>query len=359
MLIPRLLRWLALAGAVFALAGCTTLSYFWQAFNGQMEVQRLARPVEEVLADGATGAELKRKLAYAQRARDFASRELALPDNRSYRLYADLQRPYVVWNVFAAPELSLTMKTQCFPVAGCVPYRGYFAKQAADAHAAELRAGGDDVYVGGVPAYSTLGWFNDPLLSTFVRFPELEIARLIFHELAHQVAYAKDDTTFNESYAVAVEEEGLKRWVKGNATPEELARYDTFKARQRDLIAALMSARTRLEGMYAGSGDDAARRAGKAQAIAALQADYVTLKAGWKLTDEEAKRYDEWFYRDLNNARLGSVAVYTAHVAAFARLIAQDAGDMQKFHARVKALAKLPRDERKRQLATIEQEQAK
>ena len=349
-----LVRWLVLACAVWALAGCATLSYFWQAFNGQMEVRRLSRPVEEVLADSSTGAELKRKLAYAQRAREFASRELALPDNRSYRLYADLKRPYVVWNVFAAPELSLTMKTQCFPVAGCVPYRGYFAKEAAEVHAAELRAGGDDVYVGGVPAYSTLGWFDDPLLNTFVRFPELEIARLIFHELAHQVAYAKGDTTFNESYAVAVEEEGIKRWIKGNATPEELARYDTFKARQRDLIATLMRARDRLEGVYAGGGDDTARRARKAQAIAALRADYATLKAGWNLTEEEAKRYDDWFYRDLNNARLGSVAVYTAHVAAFARLIAQDGGDMQKFHARVKALAALPRDERRQRLAAVQ-----
>ena len=354
MAMPRLLRWLALAGAVFALAGCTTISYFWQAFNGQMEVQRLARPVEEVLADSSTGADLKRKLAYAQRARDFANRELALPDNRSYRLYADLKRPYVVWNVFAAPELSLTMKTSCFPVAGCVPYRGYFTKEAADAHAAQLRAGGDDVYVGGVPAYSTLGWFNDPLLNTFVRFPELEIARLIFHELAHQVAYAKNDTSFNESYAVAVEEEGLKRWIKGNATPEELTRYTTFKARQRDLIAALMQARKRLAAVYAGGVDDTARRAGKAQAIEALRADYASLKQVWKLTDEETRRYDDWFNRDLNNARLGSVAVYTEHVAAFARLIAQDAGDMQKFHARVKALAALPRDERKQRLANIE-----
>ncbi len=350
----RVLRYLSLACAVLVLPGCATLSYFWQAFNGQMELRRLSRPVEEVLADSATGADLKRKLAYAQRARDFASRELGLPDNRSYRLYADLKRPYVVWNVFAAPELSLTMKTSCFPVAGCVPYRGYFAKDDADAHAAELRAGGDDVYVGGVPAYSTLGWFDDPLLNTFVRYPELEIARLIFHELAHQVAYAQGDTSFNESYAVAVEEEGIKRWITGNATPEELARHTTFKARQHDLIATLMRARTWLEGAYAAGGDDAARRAAKAQAIAALQADYLTLKAGWKLTEEEAKRYDDWFYRDLNNARLGSVAVYTEHVAAFARLIAEDGGDMQKFHARVKALAALPRDERKQRLTAVQ-----
>ena len=343
---------LALAAA-WLVSGCGALSYYWQAFSGQMEVRRLSRPVEEVLADTSTGAELRRKLAYAQRVRAFASSELGLPENRSYRVYADVQRPYVVWNVFAAPVLSLTLNTECFPVAGCVPYRGYFAKDAADAHAAQLRAGGDDVYVGGVPAYSTLGWFDDPLLSTFIRFPDLEIARLIFHELAHQVAYVKDDTTFNESYAVAVEEEGLRRWTKGNATPDELQRYQQFKARQHGLIDLLMGARTRLGDLYAGAGDDAARRAGKQQVIEALKADYVKLRAAWRLEGDEARRYDEWFYRDLNNARLGSVAVYTDYVPGFAHLLARAGGDMQKFHLAVQQLAALPREQRKTQLIDL------
>ena len=351
---PAGLRNALVAGlCAITFSGCTTISYFWQAFAGQMEVRRLSRPVEEVLADSATGADLKRRLEYATRARDFASQELALPDNRSYRLYADLQRPFVVWNVFVAPELSLDLKTFCFPVAGCVPYRGYFAKEVADTLAAELRQAGDDVYVSGVPAYSTLGWFDDPLLNTFMRFPELEIARLIFHELAHQVAYVKDDTTFNESYAVAVEDEGIKRWIKLNATPAQITLFESYRQRQRELIGLLMRGRERLGMVYAGSGGAAVQRTAKAQVIEALKLEYAGLKEGWNLTEAEKITYDGWFFRGLNNARLGTVAVYTEHVARFARMIVEAGGDMQKFHTNVKNLAALPKAERLVRLGAV------
>jgi len=346
----RRLQIIALLLAAGVLSGCSAISYYWQAFNGQMEVRRLSRPVEEVLADETTGAELKRKLAYAARAREFASRELGLPENRSYRVYADVKRPYVVWNVFAAPELSLELKTQCFPVAGCVSYRGYFAKEDAEAHAAILRRAGDDVYTGGVPAYSTLGWFDDPLLNTFMHWPDLDIARLIFHELAHQVAYARDDTTFNESYAVAVEEEGLRRWVQREATPAQVAEYERFRVRQKQLVALLMRGRAALAAVYAEAGDDAGKRGGKAKALAELKAEYRHLRAGWHLAEAQVRAYDEWFERDLNNARLGSVAVYTDLVPAFARMMEEERGNMAAFHARVKALAELPRAERVKQL---------
>ena len=335
------------------LSGCSALSYYWQAFNGQIEVGRRAQPVEQVLADPAASAELKRKLAYALRARDFASRELGLPDNPSYRRYADLQRPYVVWNVFSAPALSLTLNTHCFPVAGCVPYRGYFAEAAAEREAAVLRAAGDDVYVGGVPAYSTLGWFDDPLLNTFMHSPDLEIARLIFHELSHQLAYVKDDTAFNESYAVAVEEEGIRRWAAAHATPEQRAHYERLRARQQQLTQVLLHRRERLAAVYAGDASATEKRAGKAAAISALLADYAALSAGWGLSDAERRRYDAWFARDLNNARLGAMAVYTELVPAFARLIAHERGNMPAFHARVQELAALPRAERRSRLAAI------
>ena len=346
----RMLPGALLLSGLLWLPGCSALSYYWQALNGQMDVGRRARPVEEVLASGTANAELKRKLIYAQRAREFASRELGLPDNQSYRRYADVQRPYVVWNVFSAPSLSLTLNTHCFPVAGCVPYRGYFAEAAAQREAAALRAAGDDVYVGGVPAYSTLGWFDDALLNTFIHYPDLEIARLIFHELAHQVTYVKDDTAFNESYAVAVEEEGLKRWAAANAPTAEVRGYEAFKLRQRELVNLLMRARAALTEVYAGSGDDAARRAGKAGTIDTLKAEYEILKRSWGLSADETRRYDDWFYRDLNNARLGSAAIYTEHVAAFARLLAREGGSMPAFHKAVKVLAALPREERIKQL---------
>ena len=346
----RRLKLFALLLAASVLSGCSAISYYWQAFNGQMEIRRLSRPVEAVLADDATGPELKRKLAYAARAREFASRELGLPDNRSYRVYADVKRPYVVWNVFAAPELSLELKTQCFPVAGCVPYRGYFAKEDAEAYGATLRAEGNDVYAGGVPAYSTLGWFDDPLLNTFMHYPDLDIARLIFHELAHQVAYARDDTTFNESYAVAVEEEGLRRWVQREATPAQLVEYERFRLRQKELVALLMRGRAALKAVYAGERDDASKRIGKAEALASLLEEYRRMRAGWNLTEAQERAYNNWFERDLNNARLGSVAVYTEWVPAFARMIEEERGNMAAFHARVKALAELPRVERVKQL---------
>jgi predicted aminopeptidase len=205
------LRW-ALPVALLALiAGCQSLAYYTQAIGGHLKVLARARPVSDWLADPATPPQLKGRLETAQRIREFASKELKLPENNSYSAYADLKRSYVVWNVFAAPEFSVEPKAECFPFTGCVSYRGFYSEDAARRHAAKLREDGYDVYIGGVPAYSTLGWFDDPLLSTFIGYTDAQLARLVFHELAHQVAYARSDTTFNESFAVAVEEEDVKR----------------------------------------------------------------------------------------------------------------------------------------------------
>jgi predicted aminopeptidase len=338
---------------VLALSGCATVSYFWQLATGHMEVMHLARPVGEVVADAATSEDLKRRLAQAARARDFASRALGLPDNGSYRRYADLKRPFVAWNVFAAPAQSLQLRTQCFPVAGCVIYRGFFARAAAEAHGAALRAEGLDVFVGGVPAYSTLGWFDDPLLSTFIRYPDLEVARLIFHELAHQVAYARDDTTFNESFAVAVEEEGLKRWMPGNADAAERERYTAYVQRRRALLRLLLGARRELETIYAGAGGPAAKSAAKAAALARLGEAYRVLADGWNLSPAERRGYDDWMLRDMNNAKLGSIAAYTERVPQFAALLAREGGDMARFFAVVRDLVALPAQERSRRLDAL------
>ena len=347
---------LVLLGGVVALSGCTTLSFYWQAFTGQMEVTRLARPLEEVMADPETAADLKRRLAYALRVRDFASRELGLPENASYRRYADLKRPYVVWNVFAAPELSLDLRTQCFPVAGCVVYRGFFAKDAAERYASALRVEGLDVNVGGVPAYSTLGWFADPLLNTFIRYPDLEIARLIFHELAHQVTYVRDDSSFNESFAVAVEEEGLRRWISGHASPVEQGRYAAYKNRQRSLLRLFTAARRSLADAYAGSSDDGARRQAKARILQGLADDYGKLKAGWQLGEAELRAYDTWVLSDLNNAKLGSIATYTRRVPQFRALLDTCNGELRCFYQKVSELAVRPMEERNRRLDQLSPE---
>ena len=349
----RALGLLAVAAllAGLALAGCASTGYLAQSVGGHLDIVRRARPLPDWIADPATAPALRERLQRAQRIRDWAVAELALPDNRSYRRYAALDRPAAVWNVVAAPELSLQLKTWCFPVVGCVGYRGYYARDAADELAVELRAGGWEVVVYGVPAYSTLGWTEwlggDPLLSTFIRYPEGELARLIFHELAHQVVYVRDDTVFNESYATAVERLGVARWLAGQAGGEARAEYEAFDARRRDFRALLRIARDDLRAIYDDVAlDDDAKRAAKAARMARLRDDYAGLKTGrWA----GYAGYDRWF-EQANNAALGIQAAYDELVPAFERLFEREGRDFARFHAAVRELARLPADER---LATL------
>jgi predicted aminopeptidase len=353
----RLMAGLGLAGTALLAAaavclgsGCSSLAYYAQAAGGHLELMRLARPVPEVLADPATPAALRDQLLLSQRLRDFAVSELKLPDNASYRRYADLQREAVVWNVVAAPPLSLTLKTWCFPVMGCVGYRGYFQRAGAEALAAELRAQGLEVDVYGVPAYSTLGYSNwlggDPLLSTFLGWSEPELARLMFHELAHQVAYAGDDTTFNESYAVAVERIGGRRWLDRHGTPALRDALAAADRRREDFRALTQRTRDALQRLYEGPGDDAGKLARKAELMAALRSEYAQLKAGpWG----GYAGYDSWIAR-ANNASFGVQAAYNALVPDFERLFEAEGGDFVRFHRAVQGLAALPKDERRAKL---------
>ena len=314
-------RWLAITGVLLLIAGCQSLAYYSQAIGGHLRVLAKARPVEDWLADPATPPELKQRLQTARRIREFASNELKLPDNKSYLAYADLERPFVVWNVFAAPELSVEPKAECFPFTGCVSYRGFYAEDDARRHAEKLRAQGYDVYVGGVPAYSTLGWSDDPLLSTFIRYGDAQLARLLFHELAHQVAYAKNDTTFNESFAVAVEEEGVKRWLRAEGRSGELADFHAAQARKRELAQRVAQARERLARVYRSSFSREEMLEQKRGEWARLRATYPGIPA------------------EPNNAFLASIAVYTELVPAFERLLAQS-GSFERFYDEVKKLAK-------------------
>ena len=328
------------------LAGCTAAGYYWQGFRGQLDLLERARPIPAVLATTEDPA-LRRKLERVLAIREYASRELALPDNPSYRSYTDLGRRFVLWNVFAAPELSLEPRQWCFPVAGCVNYRGYFDEAAARAEASQLGASGDDVYVGGVPAYSTLGYFNDPMLSTVLRYPDTEVARLIFHELAHQVAYAKDDTVFNESFAVAVEEEGIGRWLAAQDDAALTAQFNTSQ-RYRDGFRTLVSrTQSELVTLYASPASVEEKRAGKAAAFASMRAAYDALKKEWG----GFAAYDGWFAQGPNNANLAAVGLYTQKVPEFHALLAGDSGDLRRFYAHVKALAALPKGERDSALA--------
>jgi predicted aminopeptidase len=328
--------------AALALSGCSTAEYYAQAVAGHYEIMRLAKPIPELIADPATPATLRARLERVRAMRDFASRELGLPDNGSYRSYANIGRPYAVWNVFVAPEFSVTARQSCFPIAGCVSYRGYYAEADADRYGAEARNRGDDVYIGGVPAYSTLGWFDDPVLSTFIRYPDGELARLLFHELAHQVVYVKDDTVFNESFAVTVEREGVRRWLAQNGAPSDRRAYETLQAYKHDFVALVLRYRERLAALYRTPLPDAEKRAAKARTIAQMEADYRSLKADWG----GFAGYDRFFAGNVGNAHFASVAVYTALVPAFEALLAEQGNDLPRFYAAVKMLAALPKAER-------------
>ena len=338
--------WLAFA-ALLALSGCETLSYYAQAVGGQFELMHKAQPVSEWIADPATPPALRQRLELAAQMRAFASQELMLPDNGSYRSYARLDRPYAVWNVFAAPEFSLTPVESCFPVAGCVDYRGFFAREDAERYAAQLRAKGLDVFSYGVPAYSTLGWFDDPLLSTFIGYPDWELARLMFHELAHQLVYVKGDTTFNESFAVTVEDEGVRRWLEAEGRGGELAAFRESEARKRAFVDLIEEARARLARVYAEPLAPEAMRAAKQAEIARLAERYAALKRRWG----GYAGFDRLMVAP-NNALLASISAYTRLVPAFRLELAAVHGDLGAFYARVKALARLPKVERDALLET-------
>ena len=345
----RMRRLLLFAALAPLLGGCAALGYYAQAARGQMDLLRRATPIEQELANPAVAPELKTKLREVMRIREFASRELDLPDNDSYKRYADLGRRYALWNVFAAPEFAVAPITFCFPIAGCVAYRGYFVEADAQAAAVVLRAQGNDVYVGGVPAYSTLGWFDDPVLSTFIRYPEAELARLMFHELAHQLLYVKGDTRFNESFAVTVERAGVERWLAANGNARERASYEHLQAIKSGFVALLLKYQGILKAYYQLDIPAEQKRQGKARRFAEMEAEYRELKASWG----GFAGYDRWFAGNPNNATLASVALYTDLVPAFTALLDREGGDLPRFYAAVKALAKLPRDERDATLAAI------
>lgn len=346
----RRLWWLPLALAAAVQAGCSSLAYYGQSIHGHLDLLGRQQPIARLIADhGAADEALRARLVRVQRLRDFASAELGLPDNASYRRYAALERPFVVWSVMATPELSLEPETWCFPFAGCVGYRGYFDEAEARAFAAGLAADGRDVFVGGVPAYSTLGWLDDPLPSTVIHWSEHRLAGLIFHELAHQVVYVADDTAFNEAFATAVQQAGVRRWLAANGGESALAAYAEELAAQQAFLTMVAALRAELAALYASDLPAAAKRRGKRDILAAFQAR----RDG--LPEQVARRYGHWFETPLNNARLASVALYHDLVPAFEALLADVDGDLPAFYRRVEALAshdRLTRRERLDELTT-------
>lgn len=335
-----------------ALSGCSSVSYYSQLAGGQWSLLRAREPVARVIADPARPQALRDHLAQSQKARAFASEHLHLPDNPSYRLYADIGRPYVVWNVFATSEFSLSPQTYCFPIAGCVAYRGYYSQGAARGQAALLKQQGMDVSIGGVEAYSTLGWFNDPIMSSMLSWGDERLATLIFHELAHQRFYVKDDTEFNESYATFVEQEGTRQWrtFRGLPPASEVA------LQQRDqFIGLILDTRKRLEVLYAQPLSADAMRQAKAAEFARLRGEYRHMRDQQWAGD---KRYDAWVNLPLNNARLLPFGLYDRWVPAFATLFRQVGGDWVAFFTAVEKIGGLPMAQRKAALMALEQSES-
>lgn len=340
-------------------SGCATVGYYGQAVIGQLDILARTRTIAELLDDGpATSIEpsvsttplapaTKARLVSILRIRDFATQALALPDNGSYRVYADLDRTQVAWNVVATPEFSFAPKEWCFPVAGCVPYRGYFSQQRAERFARELRDERLDVRVAGVSAYSTLGWFRDPVFSTQLRRGDSHIAAIIFHELAHQELYLRGDTTFNESFATAVEIEGMRRWLAHSGDKAALDRYLRDKTRHTAFVELLLKSRARLESTYSLPLPEDQMRLAKARDYTALRSDYAELRNQWEGYDG----YDSWFAQDLNNAHLASVGLYHRYVPAFQTLLASAQGDLPAFYRLARALSRLPKEARAARLA--------
>jgi predicted aminopeptidase len=346
-LLDRVLR-ILFPGVLFLLLnGCSSVSYYSQLANGQLQLLRAREPVARVIADPQRDQKLRAHLAQSQKARTFASQQLHLPDNQSYRLYADIGRPYVVWNVFVTPEFSLKPQNHCFPIAGCVAYRGFYSQSAARGEAALQRLQGMDVSIGGVEAYSTLGWFNDPIMNSMMGWGDERLATLIFHELAHQRVYVKDDTEFNESFATFVEQEGTRQWRAYRSLPPESG----TKAQQRDqFIELILDTRTRLEKLYSLPLPPEQMRQRKAEAFEQLRAEYRQMRDSQWAGD---KRYDTWINAPMNNARLLPFGLYDQWVPAFAALFKQEGGDWVRFYARVEKLGALPVGERKAALKDL------
>ena len=348
-----ILALLFLSLVVPTLALCSDLGYYAQAIQGHVKILLTRRPIEELLAEPTTPASLQERLRLVLEIRDFASRELLLPENDSYRSYADIQRAAVVTNVIAAPEFSLQPLTWCFPFAGCVSYRGYYDPQVAGRFADKLKEQGYETDLYGVSAYSTLGWFDDPVLNTFIDWPEVALAGQIFHELAHQQLYVKDDSSFNEAFAEVVEAEGVKRWLtrQGQVT---LPAISEKQERQQIFVALLLQARRELEVLYASGQSAEVMRTEKKAVFSELRQRYQFLR------DETWQGYsgfDRWFERPVNNARLAAVATYHDRKPSFLALLHRVDGELGRFYEEVAALAKRPRNERDEILAELKKTQ--
>jgi predicted aminopeptidase len=343
------LRRLVLLAGAMLMQGCSTMGYYLQSAQGQIEVLAARRPIDAVIADETQSIGRREQLRRLKAMRQFASDELALPDNQSYTTFSDVRRPFVITNVFATPELSLTPVRSCFLVVGCLDYRGYFQAFRARRYADGLRRQGYDVYVGGVAAYSTLGWFDDPVLNSMLAWDEPRLAKFLFHELAHQQLYVRDDTAFNEAFAEAVAEVGLARWLARHTDPSAARRYRDAEAREQAFVEEVLRTRTALATAYASPVSAEEKRAMKTAAFSDFRERYRRMKARWG----GYAGYDRWVYEDLNNARISAVVTYHDRIPAFRRLLVLAGEDLPRFYLMAASIGRMPTVDRRRCLDAL------
>ena len=348
------LRFVVIIVASVGMSACASIEYYWQAIHGHTAILNREQPIKEILAKPDLDPELRQVLEGMQQARDFASHELALPDNDSYRVYADIEREYVIWNVIATDEFSVTPQQWCFPFAGCVSYRGFFNKADAQEFASQLRQQGKDVYVAGARAYSTLGWFDDPLLSTMLYQDEALRVGVLFHELAHQQLYIQNDSAFNEAFATAIAQEGVRRWFLHSGNSEAYKAYVLADKRRAEFNRLLQHTRKRLRQVYSETQDKTELLQQKQQIFAELQQAYVKLKQSQWNND---KRYDKWMAQPLNNAHLALAATYHELVPAFQKQLENVQSDLPEFYKQMKQLAALSNTERHARLTNLVMQQ--
>ncbi|HEX4263913.1 MAG TPA: aminopeptidase [Verrucomicrobiae bacterium] len=364
--IIRRRKWLLavlLALVVAAVSGCQTIGFYAQAAKGQYQIFAHQKHIDKLIADPQTPAALREKLKLIEQLRVFADSQLKLPVDGDYIKYVDVHRPYVVWNVQATPQFSLQPRTWWYPLVGSLEYRGYFSKRDATNYAARIARKGDDVYVDGVEAYSTLGWFKDPVLNTFIDLSEPELAEVIFHELGHRRVFARGDTDFNEAYATTVGQEGARRWLNASGKTNLLEKYAVALHRNDQFVHLIMSTREQLEKVYGDTLDKdgkvkaakipplppAQLKEQKARVFANLRASYQQLKISWG----GYTGYNDWFARELNNAQLNTIANYYDFLPAFKRLLDLNGGDMEKFYKAVERLSKMDKDQRHQTLRNL------
>jgi len=363
----RIQKWLIIIAfvlVVLGLSGCETFSFYRQAIKGQYQLVAGQQSIDKLVANPQTEPRLRKQLQLLQDLRAFADKELKLPVDDHYRKYVDVHRPYVVWNVEAAPEFSMEPKSWWYPLVGSLEYRGYFSKGAAEHYAATLRKKGYDVYLGGASAYSTLGWFKDPVLNTFIFDPEPDLAETIFHELGHQRVFARGDTDFNEAFATTVGEEGARRWLRAKGDTNAVERYEAELRRNDEFVHLIMVARQELETLYGDERTEAGKikasrkpravppeqlRQQKKEVFERLQQRYSQAKANWGGDTD----YDNWFSRQLNNAQLNSVAAYYDLVPGFVQLLKLNDADLERFYDAAERLSKKPKKERQQWLRTL------